>query len=283
MPSTRKGAQSHRRGVSSDTSPSSSGSGRRKVLTMAAARETANTAPTTHRYASKLRCAMSTGTPRMPKMPALITKDTGTRAAPEKRSAKNQCESSNPGITKRKSPPAKGTRGWASKAPRRGPTRIMAPPLASTIGTSKDRGRRRSAFFASSYSTTASPYTLVSARLRDTGDSTPSTQMINLPATGGYKAGLPGPSARGPAPPLPALAVEVAAMQIVYDDDGELLDEEPADGLGTEILVSDHLCLFHTVGQERGRALHGAEVDAAVLAHRPPHLLRTGALADHPP
>src|SRR5215207_3526687 len=86
-----------------------------------------------------------------------------------------------------------------------------------------------------------------------------------------------------PAPPFAALTVKVASVQIVYHDDGEILHEEPADGLGPEIFVGDHSGLLHTVGQERGRALHGAEVDATVFTHRPLHLLGTHALAYHSP
>src|SRR5918911_3912298 len=92
------------------------------------------------------------------------------------------------------------------------------------------------------------------------------------------EAGIP----RSP-PPLSAFAVKVAAVQVIDYDDGKLLHDEPEDGLRAEILVGDDLGLLHAVGQERGRPLHGAEVDATVPAHRLEHRSRTRALADHAP
>src|SRR3712207_1217290 len=86
-----------------------------------------------------------------------------------------------------------------------------------------------------------------------------------------------------PAPPVSTFAVQVTAVQVVDHDDGELLNKEPEDCLGTEILVCDDLGLLHAVGQESGRPLHGSEVDAAVPAHRFEHLLRARALADRAP
>src|SRR5215208_7842083 len=86
-----------------------------------------------------------------------------------------------------------------------------------------------------------------------------------------------------PTPALPALAVEVAAVEIVDDDYREFLDEEAVDRLSPEIIVSDDLGLPYTIRQKRRRTLDGTEVHATVLPHRLDHRLGANSLADHSP
>jgi hypothetical protein len=52
-----------------------------------------------------------------------------------------------------------------------------------------------------------------------------------------------------PTPALPALAVEVAAVEIVNDDYREFLDEKAVDRLSPEIFVGDDLGLPYTISQ----------------------------------
>jgi len=39
----------------------------------------------------------------------------------------------------------------------------------------------------------------------------------------------------------PADVVEIVAVDVIHDDDGEVLDDEPVDGLRTQIRKGDHL------------------------------------------
>src|SRR5215207_7731911 len=89
-----------------------------------------------------LACAISTGTPRRQKMPVLIAKPTGTRAGPETSYFKNQCDESTPGAMKSTRVAAKGIRGKAWEAPRRGTSRITAAELESRTRASRDLRRR---------------------------------------------------------------------------------------------------------------------------------------------
>src|ERR1700675_5109495 len=90
-------------------------------------------------------------------------------------------------------------------------------------------------------------------------------------------------AARSPAPPPPitstscwyaslpgilrhSFLVEVAAVAVVDDDDGEALDLESPDGLGTEVLVGHDLELLHEGGEHRARAADGTKVHRLVLA-----------------
>src|SRR5215218_1793307 len=86
-----------------------------------------------------------------------------------------------------------------------------------------------------------------------------------------------------PTPALPALAVEVAAVEIVHDDYREFLDEKAVDRLSPEIIVSDDLGLPYTIRQQRRRTLDGPEVHATVLPHRLDHRLGAHSLTDHSP
>src|SRR5688572_6011848 len=81
-----------------------------------------------------------------------------------------------------------------------------------------------------------------------------------------------------PTPALPALAIEVATVEIVHDDYREFLDEEAVDRLGPEIIVSDDLGLPYTIRQQRRRTLDGPEVHATVLPHRLDHRLGAHSL-----
>jgi hypothetical protein len=76
---------------------------------------------------------MSKGTPRNPKIPTLIANDTGTMAGPDIDSAKNQCDSSTPGTMNKKSVTKKEIRGTSAKVDRKGPIRVKATVLRSTI------------------------------------------------------------------------------------------------------------------------------------------------------
>jgi hypothetical protein len=71
----------------------------------------------------------------------LIAKETGTRAAPEKWSFKNQCVKSTPGAIKRTIVLRKGMSGSALKTLPKGPSKTKAPVLDSTIVASSNRGR----------------------------------------------------------------------------------------------------------------------------------------------
>jgi len=82
------------------------------------------------------------GMPKRAKILVLITNDTGTRAAPEKCSPKNQCDQSTPGARKSTRVLRKASRGNAATMPFRGPSRIKAPTLDATIAASSDRGLR---------------------------------------------------------------------------------------------------------------------------------------------
>src|SRR5215207_803966 len=86
-----------------------------------------------------------------------------------------------------------------------------------------------------------------------------------------------------PTPALPALTVEVAAVEIVNDDYREFLDQKAVDRLSPEIIVSDDLGLSHTISQQCRRTLDGPEVHATVLPHRLDHCLGAHSLADHSP
>src|SRR5918995_5095486 len=84
-------------------------------------------------------------------------------------------------------------------------------------------------------------------------------------------------------PVLFAIAVEVAAVEVVNHDHREFLDKEAVDRLSPEVLVGDDLGLLHAVSQQGGRTLHGTEVQATVLPHRLDHRLGAHSLADHSP
>src|SRR5215208_1215921 len=84
-----------------------------------------------------------------------------------------------------------------------------------------------------------------------------------------------------PTPALPALTIEIAAVEIVHDYYREFLDEESADRLSTEIIVRDDLGLLYAVRQKCRRTLDCPEVHATVLPHRLEHRLGSYSLADH--
>src|ERR671920_2400437 len=86
-----------------------------------------------------------------------------------------------------------------------------------------------------------------------------------------------------PTPAFPSLKVKIAAVEIVHDDYWELLDEESADRLSPEIIVSDDLGLPYTIRQQRRSTLNSPEVHATVLPHRLDHRLGAHSLADHSP
>src|SRR5829696_1109786 len=86
-----------------------------------------------------------------------------------------------------------------------------------------------------------------------------------------------------PTPALAAFPVKIAAVEIVHDDYREFLDEESADRLSPEIIVSDDLGLPYTIRKQRRRTLDGPEVHATVLPHRLDHRLGAHSLADHSP
>src|SRR5215204_7264112 len=86
-----------------------------------------------------------------------------------------------------------------------------------------------------------------------------------------------------PTPAFLSLTVEVAAVEIVHDDYRELLDEDSADRLSPEIIVSDDLGLPYTICQQRCSTLDGPEVHATVLPHRLDHRLGAHSLTDHSP
>src|SRR5215210_1313488 len=84
-----------------------------------------------------------------------------------------------------------------------------------------------------------------------------------------------------PTPALPALTVQVAAMEVVHDYHRKFFDEEAVYSLSPEVLVRDDLGPLHTVREQRRRTLDGPEVHAPVLPHRLEHILRAQSLADH--
>src|SRR5215216_6406665 len=86
-----------------------------------------------------------------------------------------------------------------------------------------------------------------------------------------------------PTPALPALAVEVAAVEIVNDDYREVLDEKAVDRFSPKIIAYDDLGSPYTISQKCRRTLDGPEVHATVLPHRLDHRLGAHSLADHSP
>ena len=76
---------------------------------------------------------MRKGTPKKPNMPALMVNDTGTVTGPETCSSKSQRASTTPGIMNKNKVLKKITRGNAATADRKGPMRIKATALSSTI------------------------------------------------------------------------------------------------------------------------------------------------------
>src|SRR5215210_1788104 len=84
-----------------------------------------------------------------------------------------------------------------------------------------------------------------------------------------------------PAPPLAALPVQIAAVQVVNDYDREVLNHKPPYRLRPEVFVGHDLRLLDPVREQRRRTFHGPEVDAAVLHHRVAHRLGAHPLADH--
>src|SRR5688572_20720699 len=79
---------------------------------------------------------------------------------------------------------------------------------------------------------------------------------------------------------LLAVLVEVAAVAVVEHDGGKLVDLEPADALGAEVLVRDELRLRDVPREQGAGAADGAEVDALELLQRVLHRLAAIALAD---
>src|SRR5262245_10192653 len=89
------------------------------------------------------------------------------------------------------------------------------------------------------------------------------------------------PLSRSLARVLPlSVLVEIAAVAVVEHDGGELLDLEPPDGLGAEVLVRHELRLLDVPRQQGTGAADGAEVNPFELLQRVFHGLAAIALAD---
>src|SRR5215211_6166074 len=86
-----------------------------------------------------------------------------------------------------------------------------------------------------------------------------------------------------PTPALAAFPVKIAAVEIVHDDNREFLDEESADRLSPEVIVSDDLGFPYTIRQQHRRTLDCPEVHATVLPHRLDYRLGAHSLAYHAP
>src|SRR5918998_3295985 len=123
--SNRKGIQSQLK-ERPTRAPFSAEALRRSVSNAAATRDVATIAPAIQRYSSRLPCRMRKGTPKRPKMPTLMANETGTMAASETCSLKNERTSTTPGTANKKRVPKKGIRGNAAKVDRSGPIESKA-------------------------------------------------------------------------------------------------------------------------------------------------------------
>src|SRR3989304_5190030 len=111
--------------------------------------------------------------------------------------------------------------------------------------------------------------------------STPAIRLLDRNRRGALRFGARQRRCRAPREAAEAYIIQIVSQNVVYDDEGKVLDDEVVDSFRAEVGESHYLRGFHALPKQRSRTLDGTKVDAAVPEDGLPHLGAPPSLADH--